>query len=263
MLKNRITWLALGLIAALGIGAFAAPPLNLMPVYLWLGAGKVNASNPLPVVAGGGDADGTAVSGNPLRIAGKDGSGNLQDILVSTEGRPSVDINSGNMVISGAIELIGKTLSFEETFTRPGDTTTYAPGDVVGTSPGAEIVFDGVAVAGRGGIITDAVMSMSTAASLKLEAELWLFHTAPTDVADNSAFNPSDAEADDVIAVIPFSSSYGAVGGSNYVYHVKNLNIGFHPAGSGTDIYGVLVARNAYIPGNAEVFNIRLHILQD
>lgn len=37
-------------------------------------------------------ADGAAVSGNPLRIAGKDGSGNTQDIATDTSGELQVDV---------------------------------------------------------------------------------------------------------------------------------------------------------------------------
>lgn len=60
MLKKRITWLALGLIAALGVTVAAAPPLNLMPVYLWLGADKVSTANPLPVSGAGSSSSSPA-----------------------------------------------------------------------------------------------------------------------------------------------------------------------------------------------------------
>jgi hypothetical protein len=164
----------------------------------------------------------------------------------------------------GSVSIIGNTISVSASFTRPSDTTTYAAGDVVGPTGGAaNQTFANVAAAGYGGMITDVVVAMSTAQSLKLEAELWLFDTAPTAVADNAAFNPSDGENDTVIARIPISSADGAIGGANYMYHVKNQNIAFHPAGSGTSIYGVLVARNAYIPTSAETFKIQLHILKD
>lgn len=43
---------------------------------------------------GGAAADGAAVSGNPTRVAGKDGSGNTQDILTDTGGAVQVDVES-------------------------------------------------------------------------------------------------------------------------------------------------------------------------
>lgn len=47
---------------------------------------------------GGVAADGAAVSGNPVRVAGKDGSGNTQDILTDTGGAVQVDIEAGSTV---------------------------------------------------------------------------------------------------------------------------------------------------------------------
>lgn len=224
MLKKRITWLALGLIAAIGVGAFAAPPLNLIPVYLWLSGQAVSASNPVPVSDAG-----------------------------------------GSFTVDGNLSVVGNTANVEASFTRPADTTAYAAGDVISnsTSSPSVITFANVAAAGLGGMITDVVVSDSAAQSTKLEAELWLFHTAPAATNDNSAFAISDAEADDVLCIVPLGSGYGSVGGGNFVYHVRNLGCAFEAAGSGTDIYGVLVARNAYTPVSAEVFNFRLHVLKD
>lgn len=42
-------------------------------------------------------ADGAAVSGNPVRVGGKDGSGNTQDILTDTGGAVQVDVESGTV----------------------------------------------------------------------------------------------------------------------------------------------------------------------
>jgi hypothetical protein len=59
-------------------------------------AGNINAVNAtaanLKVEAVGPAADGAAVSGNPVRIAGKDGSGNTQDIATDTSGELQVDV---------------------------------------------------------------------------------------------------------------------------------------------------------------------------
>lgn len=45
-----------------------------------------------PWSVAGPAADGTAVSGNPVRVAGKDGSGNTQDIATDTSGELQVDV---------------------------------------------------------------------------------------------------------------------------------------------------------------------------
>ena len=43
-------------------------------------------------ISGGQAADGAAVAGNPVRIGGKDGSGNTQDIITDTDGHVQVDV---------------------------------------------------------------------------------------------------------------------------------------------------------------------------
>ena len=40
-------------------------------------------------------------------------------------------------------------------------------------------------------------------------------------------------------------------------------DVAFKCAAASRDIYGVLVVRNAYVPVSAEVFKVRLHVLQD
>lgn len=47
------------------------------------------------VLVSGQAADGAAVAGNPVRVGGKDGSGNTQDIITDTDGHLQVDILSG------------------------------------------------------------------------------------------------------------------------------------------------------------------------
>lgn len=69
-MKKRLTWITLGLLAALGAGVLAAPPLNLLPVYLWFGTDKVSASNPLPT---------TVISGSVSMTGGNE----TEDIAAS------------------------------------------------------------------------------------------------------------------------------------------------------------------------------------
>jgi hypothetical protein len=66
---------------------------------------NVNASSQLEVSVGntsltvaGAAADGAAVSGNPVRVAGKDGSGNTQDLATDTSGVLSVNVLTGGGV---------------------------------------------------------------------------------------------------------------------------------------------------------------------
>jgi hypothetical protein len=56
-------------------------------------------------ITGGQAADGAAVSGNPVRIGGKDGSGNTQDIITDTDGHLQIDVLSAPSTVVTATDL--------------------------------------------------------------------------------------------------------------------------------------------------------------
>jgi hypothetical protein len=151
-------------------------------------------------------------------------------------------------------------------YTRPADTTTYASGDVIAQSTSAAVIlsFAGIARgAGLGGMIQQALLVDSAAQSLKLEGELYLFDTAPAMQNDNVAWAPSDAEMEASLGVITFFGSTFKVAGANGFIQVPNLSMPFQCTASVDTIYGILVARNAYIPISGEKFTVRLSVLQD
>lgn len=61
-------------------------------------------------------ADGAAVSGNPVRIAGKDGSGNTQDVLTDTSGRINNLIGTVSSANSRANANLGAASTYTGTF---------------------------------------------------------------------------------------------------------------------------------------------------
>lgn len=147
--------------------------------------------------------------------------------------------------------------------TRPADTTTYAAGDVVAESTSAATVwtFAGAArEAGLGGVLQSAVLVSSLAPpTLKGEFELYLFDTTITTQNDNAAWSPSDADAKKLLAMVPFSTAnYRSFGANNGGYILNALGISYACAAGATSLFGVLVARNAYVPGNAEELTLRL-----
>jgi len=155
-------------------------------------------------------------------------------------------------------------------FTRPADTNAYAAGDVVCNSTSAPAVMqflESVRVVGGSGIITKASILDYANQGTKLECELWLFTDDPAAVNDNAAFAPSDAELAYLIGVIPVVDDYVGLSGSgadgSVVIQSAIVDLPFQAAVASSTIYGVLVARNAYTPISAEVFTVRLHILQD
>lgn len=159
---------------------------------------------------------------------------------------------------------VSKTITLSKT--RPADTTTYAAGDVIAESTSAATVwtFAGAARAnGLGGILQAAELVDSAAQTLKLDAELWLFDTAPATQNDNAAWAPSDAEMKASLGYIVFATGTFKVAGANGVSVADALAKSFQCAAATTSIFAILVARNAYVPVSAEELTLRLHVIQD
>jgi hypothetical protein len=158
------------------------------------------------------------------------------------------------------------TIRATATYTRPNDTTAYAAGDALSdnTTAGSatNLTFSSVARSnGESGLIVDAWVIDSVAAGTKPSLELWLYDTAPAAAGDNAAFAPSDAEALNVVAVIPFTTFYA--GSNNCVSRGDFTAVPFVCASGATALYGQVVVRNAYTPSANEVFTFKLKIMQD
>lgn len=168
----------------------------------------------------------------------------------------------------------GNTVTVNGSITRPADTTTYAANDVItnSTSTPTIITFSGCSrlttgATGRSGIIQSATLIDSANETLKLDGDLFIFDTTVTMDNDNAAFTPTDAELATVVAIITFTGSNSRSGtagaGGNVAY--PNTISGGIPFNCLTlsNLFGIFVARNAYVPISAEVFTFRLGILQD
>ena len=142
-------------------------------------------------------------------------------------------------------------------FTRPANTTTYAAADVIADSASAATIqtFTGCAEPGGGGLINSCILIQSAAVSTKLVADLFLFHTAPTAYGnDNAAFTPTDAEMDNCVGVVTIDGSVAGnvkIGSGNVAIQSLNIGIVYKTAVNDGALYGVLVARNAYVPTSA------------
>jgi hypothetical protein len=154
--------------------------------------------------------------------------------------------------------------------TRPADTTAYAAGDVINesTSAGTGWVFaDSVTTPGGTGVIKRVYINDSAYVATNLSAELFLFDTVVGVDNDNAAFTPTDAEMLTCVAVVPVSTGrpgdITAGAGGNSLLESADVNIPFKCASGSTTLYGVLVARNAYVPVSGEIFTIRVIIQQD
>lgn len=160
----------------------------------------------------------------------------------------------------------GITKVITTSYTRPADTTTYTAGDVVANSTSAATILSFADIAsfeGGGGVIHSAALIDSSAESTKPEFDLYLFDTTVVMENDNAAWAPSDAEMETCLGVITFDLDDFKVGSGNGIICNKNIGLPFSCVSGSTTLYGILVARNAYVPTSAEKFTIRLSVLQD
>lgn len=156
----------------------------------------------------------------------------------------------------------GSVRMVSESITRQANTDAYTAGDVISDATPSRFTFSGVSQSkGQGGIIQNASLISSANKATKLDAELWLFAVDITDLeADNSAWDPSDAQLKNLVGVIDFATgewkaaAAGADAAGNAACFVSNVGIAF----SVDILYGVLVARNAYTPVSGEVLTINL-----
>ena len=192
-----------------------------------------------------------------------------------SDSKANVRVSIKKMGALGAGEnfmgLVGnKQVIVSASFNRPGDTNTYANGDVVCDSTSAPTVMTFVNAArvdGGGGIILDAALIDSANVSTKGIFDLFIFDKSVVTDNDNAAFTPTDTELATCVGVITFDTNFigdltsGA--GGNAIYKSGLLNLPFIIGTAAKDLYGVLVARNAYVPVNAETFTVRLNIIQN
>jgi len=156
-------------------------------------------------------------------------------------------------------------------YTRPADTTAYAAGDVLADSTSAATIltFSGVSRAnGLGYLIDGVTLVYSTAPATKADLELWLFDTSITIQNDNAAWNPTDSDLEKSLGYVSLLGSgaiVAAPSGSNgnMIQHVEAKVKSRASASSSTNLYGIVVVRNAYTPSSAEKFTFRLHVIQD
>lgn len=169
-------------------------------------------------------------------------------------------------LLPGLKRLRKETSIVRANFTRPADTTTYAINDVICNSTSAPVVitFAGMArQAGKGGTIRSCVMAQNNGPTLRLDADLVLFDTSPTIQTDNAVWAPTIADLRNSVGVIAFSPGNFCGSSSAGVNESRNRDLDFECVAGSTSLYGILVARNAYVPANAERFDFQMVIWPD
>lgn len=187
----------------------------------------------------------------------------------------------GQTVLRQTVEAASAVFRIQTSFTRPADTTAYAAGDAMSNStsaPDALTFADVARFLGGGGEILGALLLDSANQATKPSCELWLFcgSAAPVPDNDNAVFTPTDAELANLVGVIVFdgvTAGWAYVGdatvgaGGNVVIpgRIGPSGAGAHRVGlpfvcnaASDDLFGLVVARNAYTPVSGEVFTFTL-----
>lgn len=177
---------------------------------------------------------------------------------------PLMDSNGSLRVVGG-----GYLTTVAVSKTRLNDTNAYAVGDTISENTSGATVWTFANCArftGGSGIINKVTIVDGAYVTTTLQCELWLFNATVTADQDNAAFTPTDAELLTHVATIPINTAYigdatSGIGG-NVLLSSGVINMSFKCAAD-ANLYGVLVARNAYVPVGLETFNIMLSIYQD
>lgn len=158
-------------------------------------------------------ADGAAVSGNPVRIAGKDGSANTQDILVNTAGNVTIAYGDGTaMLPTDVVHVIADsgTITTVGTVTTVSTVTAVTNVATIGTS-----VTPGTAAANLGKAEDAVAASGDTGVSILAVAQ-----ATPTATAADGDYIAVKTNANGVIwsqpisvgatgAAVPANAEYG------------------------------------------------------
>lgn len=157
-------------------------------------------------------------------------------------------------------------------FTRPNDTNAYTIGDVICNSTSAPVImtFKTPTIDGSS-ILMTATVTSSACQATKPYLRLWLFDATVVMDNDNATFTPTDTEMGTLLDVIAFPDTSwlggdltaGATG--NAMCNAQNLWLPISTvAGDGklvlpdNNLYGVLIAGNAYTPVAQEIFTVRI-----
>lgn len=154
----------------------------------------------------------------------------------------------------------GEGKAIDVSFTRPADTNVYAIGDAVNNSTTAPTILtfpNVVPFKGGQGEILQLTMIDSAAQTLKPDFKLWLFDAAVTMQNDNAAWAISDADMKKYVALFSFEEANFIVAAANG-FSPGFGNGFFQCAPASQDLFGVVVANNAYIPISAEEFTFRM-----
>lgn len=163
--------------------------------------------------------------------------------------------------MSGFDPTIARLTSAE--FTRPSNTTQYAAGDVVGpvTTPAVQTLLKASWVSGGGGEVVAIRLSKSDATVTLATFRVWFYKTAPTAIADNSAWTNLYADREKLIGYRDLDIAVSGGGAAIAQSAATMAPLPFvTAAGSSGSLYAVISCVGAYTPASAETFALSVTV---
>ena len=163
----------------------------------------------------------------------------------------------GNVGINAGTARIGKiTGEGDKLVQKPTITAgAYSANDAVG----GLLTFENAAlVSGAGGFVTD--MQIIDDAGQDAELELWLFDQTFTAMADNAAWAPSEADLENLIAIITTADGAWCAAGTPSVARVECLQ---RYELAATSLFGQLVTRGTPTYAATDDITVKIGIAQD
>jgi len=157
------------------------------------------------------------------------------------------------------------TFKVSTTLTRPNDTITYTAKDALtnALSSASPLVFENIGQS-NGQVVTlnEVLITSSAKQSILPQLNLWLFNSIPTAPNDNDPFSITDAENNNVEAIIPLYQAFDTSNTSSTITNCRleaaNLNRQLHLKQNQTILWGLIQVVNSYAPVAEEVFGITL-----
>lgn len=143
-------------------------------------------------------ADGAAVTGNPIRIGGKDGSGNTQDIATDT---------SGGLVLAATEAHLGEVSTASRISIAPTLVVSASPNYSAGDVVGALMTLTNAARVSGGYTNLQSVLITNLAPGVVLVGEILIFDATPAATfTDNSAIPDISGDVAKIVGVVSITS---------------------------------------------------------
>jgi len=155
-----------------------------------------------------------------------------------------------------------KNVTFTNSFTRPSDTTAYAAEDAVNATGGVVTpltfaVQDSIPINnGSSYLIKTARLTTNSTTTTNASFRLMLYDSVPTAYADNSPQPLVFGDKAKRLGYIDFTLVTGGSGSDCAEAVVTDVNLAVRMQGS--VVYGILIAKAAYVPTSAQQFYLEL-----